>query len=99
MSFIEKLRKKPEKTKRKILWGTVLLTGFILIILWFLHLKYNFSNFNLSNFKGPDINKESFREVQEKINKGLNSFKDSIKETEKEIERTKDQEEYQKPKK
>jgi hypothetical protein len=41
---LEKLQKKPYETRIKILWGTVIICGVILLLVWMLSLKNVFSN-------------------------------------------------------
>lgn len=78
MSFLEKLRQKPEKTKKRILYIIVFSSGIFLIIFWVLNMKYNFARIDFSNFPRPDINKDDFinskekiDDFEEQINKGL----------------------------
>ena len=78
MSFLEKLRKKPERTKKKILWFIVFFAGFILVILWILQLKYNLPAIDFSNFPKPNINQEDFKESQEGIKEFEKKIQDNV---------------------
>lgn len=78
MSFLDQIKKKPEKERKRILWISVFFVAFILIIFLFLNLKYSLSKINFSDFKGPQINTEELKKAKEEIKKlreDLGSFK------------------------
>ena len=86
MSWLKDLREKPESSKKKILWVSVFFVAAILVLALFFQLKYDFSRINFSDFSGPNINKEDFRE---EFNDTMNRLKKQSNETKEEMENNK----------
>ncbi len=62
-AFIEKLQKKPESARRKILLVTVISIMIIIVAVWFTTVKLNFQNKEIRNAVGPiDFIKEDIRD-------------------------------------
>ncbi len=91
MSFIKKIRKKPEKEKLKILWISTTVMGIFLIIFWVFYLKFSLKKIDFKNLPLPTINtqdfkkaKEDFQKIEEEMKKieelqqSLKSFSESI---------------------
>lgn len=88
MSFLEKIRKKPEKTRKRILFFFTIITIIFLIIGFFLSVKYNLSRINFSNFPRPSFERDYLREIKEKLEKekeNLKGAKEKIEESEKNL--------------
>lgn len=79
MAILEKIRKKPEQERKKILWIIVFLIGIVLVIFWVLYMKHSFSKIDFSNLRGPDVNTEDFKEAKERIENFQNKIKEKIK--------------------
>lgn len=89
MSFLEKIRKKPEKTKKKILLISTIITIILLIIGFYFSLKYNLSNIDFSNIPRPNFERDYFKEMRKKLEgekKNLKELEEKIKEGEKNIQ-------------
>lgn len=82
MPILEKIREKPESERKKILWLVVFLTGIILMVFWFLSLKYNFPEIDFTGFKGPSVNTEDFQESKEGIKNLQKDTNEEIKNSE-----------------
>jgi amino acid transporter len=79
MSFFDELKNKPEKTKIKIVWVTVLVIAFLLIVLLFVQINFSFKNINFNNFSKPNIDTSKFKEATEKLNQSKDKLiKESI---------------------
>jgi hypothetical protein len=78
MNFIEKLRQKPEKEKRIILWFTVCAVGIIMVFFWF-----NSILKGVSRLKSNELENGIKTEA---IKKEINNFQDATKETENKLE-------------
>ena len=50
MKLLEKLQKQPEKTRKIILWGAIIIIGIALFILWVTSIKRSISNFQKEKF-------------------------------------------------
>jgi len=62
-AFIERLQKKPESVRRKILLATVLSIMIIIIAVWFTTVRLDFQNKEIKNAAGPfDFIKEDIRD-------------------------------------
>ena len=62
-AFIEKLQKKPEPTRRKILLVTVISTMIIIISVWLIAARLDFQNKEIKNTVEPfDFIKEDIRD-------------------------------------
>lgn len=95
MSFLEKIRKKSEKEKKKILWTSVLGIAIILVFIWFLVMKYNFSRINFNNLKLPDLDMGEFKESKEGLNKLKKDLNDGIENEERNLKELEDLEEVE----
>ncbi len=78
MSFLEKIRQKPEGTRKIILWAIVVIVAAILIIFWAFNLKQKIITFQKEDF----LKKINLSEFQEKI-KGLPELEINISEEDK----------------
>lgn len=80
-NILQTLQQKPEKTRKKILWGVVSFVGIILLVFWVLQLKESISEVNFKNIPTPPIDEnlqkanESFQELKDVSNKGIEELK------------------------
>lgn len=79
MSFLKKIKEKPEKEKKKILFTSIIIVAIFLVLLWFLNIKYNISRINFGNFKGPEINTEGFKDAKDRLKNLKDTFQRNIK--------------------
>ena len=62
-AFIEKLQKKPEPARRKILLTTVISIMIIIVVVWLTTVRLDFQNEEIKNAAGPlDFIKEDIRD-------------------------------------
>ncbi len=81
MSFLEKIRKKPKKTKKIILFSVLIFVLLLLIIGFFLNLKYSFSRINFTNPFEINFSQDYKREIEEKflkLKEDINKMKKSL---------------------
>jgi len=85
MSFIENLRKKPEETRERILWISVVLVAIILVSIWIWQIKNSVSKtqkvLSNSDFK-EDVSKP-FKEFKETSGAILKQMRELNKKLEK----------------
>lgn len=80
-NILQTLQQKPEKTRKKILWGVVSFVGIILLVFWVLQLKESISEVNLKNIPTPPIDEniqktnEALQELKDVSNKGIEEIK------------------------
>ena len=81
MSFLKKLREKPERERKKILWISVFLIAILLITIWILQLKFTLKTIKFDNVPLPAFDKKEFQDSKEE----LRGIKDSLKGMEEEL--------------
>ncbi len=84
-SFLDNLRAKPEKTRKKILWGSVAIIAILLIYLWVLQLKVNTSKIDFQNLSKPPVATEG--NIKEDVNSLVNELKNISSQSKEELER------------
>jgi peptidoglycan hydrolase CwlO-like protein len=75
-SIIDALRDKPEKTRKRILWVSVIFITIILFSLWILQLETNIANADLQNLPKPEIEGENFKNDINDIDELIKELKD-----------------------
>ena len=79
MSFLKKIKEKPEKEKKKILFTSIIVVAIFLVLLWFLTIKYNISRINFGSFRGPEINTGGLKDAKNRLKNIKDTFKRNIK--------------------
>lgn len=80
-NILQTLQQKPEKTRKKILWGVVSFVGIILLVFWVLQLKESISEVDFKNISTPPIDEnlqkanEALQELKDVSNKGIEEIK------------------------
>lgn len=80
-NILQTLQQKPEKTRKKILWGVVSFVGIILLVFWVLQLKESISEVNFKNIPTPPVDEnlqkanEALQELKDVSNKGIEEIK------------------------
>jgi predicted PurR-regulated permease PerM len=70
-NIIDTLRGKPEKTRKRILWISVIFITIVLFSLWILQLKANTASADLQNLPKPEIEGENFKNDIDELIKEL----------------------------